>query len=87
MRMNARPSLESVRMGAALILWGATPVSAMMDSQPAPRRMNALVSLESSTSLQVGMPKSGLFVPKFVLARVATNLRKGPKVLILEMIH
>lgn len=50
MRMNARPSLESVRMGAALILWGATPVSAMMDSQPAQRRMNASTTGKGTAS-------------------------------------
>lgn len=41
MRMNVRPSLGSVRMGVASTPWGATPVSVMMASQPAPLRMSA----------------------------------------------
>ena len=46
MRMNVRPSLGSVRTGAASTPGGAIPVSAMTASQPAPTRMSASVSTD-----------------------------------------
>lgn len=50
MRMNVRPSQGSARMGAASTPGGATPVSAMTGSQPAPPRMSALTTGKDTAS-------------------------------------
>lgn len=44
MKMNAGPSQESVKMGVALTLLGATGASVMKDFSQVPQALNALVS-------------------------------------------
>lgn len=44
MKMNAGPSQESVKMGVALTLLGATGASVMKDFNQVPQALNALVS-------------------------------------------
>lgn len=50
MKMNVRPSLGSVRTGAASTPGGAIPASAMMALQPAPTRMSALTTEKGTAS-------------------------------------
>lgn len=59
MRMNVRPGPGSARTGAASTPWGATRVSAMTGSRPAPARTSALVSTRSGVLSSARPPHWG----------------------------